>query len=565
METTGTLAPYMSRGNYTPNEKIVLEYFFTNVDKNVYCAKNTLSSQLWAYLVGQYSRTHVSLRDRFLQLFYDQKTALEKWTITQDEYISIDDLAESIKGNAWLKLDLFENKASDFLKKRWVNYGHNSLKDSDNIRIAVEWISQTLTKVIESPFPCLGNFQEKSTRYIAFGKESLIFPDQVKNSRYWKEIVEITNRLIDIYEQFSPVVKSVLDTYDVLQKKTFSSEKVYDSTLNAKVFDIMRYTLPCNVSTSLWASFSARTMETHLSYMLSHPLEEVRIVAASMLKESLKLSPWLLEHVEENPYEIARRKKVDEEVEQLIQKNLLENKIYKGISREERFNIIFEGNLDNNILASILFDSGWKEGISYEQSLTIVEKMTIEQKEKLMEAALSDRGKYDRMPRALQHSTFMVEFILDFGAYRDIQRQRATKQLRQWVTAVHGYDYPEYIDLPDMETFKKAYDDIMMEVTLLAQKVSKDDKYVVQYIGALGHLVRTTFEMDPGQIAYVVELRTTPQWHHSYRNLFIDLFQKIKTAAPIFSKYVRCGDDLTVASRKEQEERSEAKRKALGL
>ena len=68
----------MSKGNYTQNERTILEYFFTNVDKNVYCAKNILSSQFWAYLVGQYSRTHVSLRDRFLQLFADQKIALEK-------------------------------------------------------------------------------------------------------------------------------------------------------------------------------------------------------------------------------------------------------------------------------------------------------------------------------------------------------------------------------------------------------------------------------------------------------------------------------------------------------
>ncbi len=555
----------MSKWNYTENERIVLEYFFTNVDKNVYCAKNTLSSQLRAFLVGQYSRTHVSLRDRFLQLFYDQQLALEKWNITQDEYISIDDLAESIKNNSWLKLDLFEKKASDFLKKRWVNYGHNSLKDSDNIRIAVEWISQNLTKVIESPFPCLGNFQEKSTRYIPFGRESLIFSDQIKNSLYGDEIVNVMKKLIDTYEKFSPIVKDVLDKNDVLKKETFTSEKVYDSTLNAKLFDIMRYLLPCNVSTSLWASFSARTMETHLSYMLSHALEEVRIVARSMLEEALKLSPWLLEHVEENPYEITRRTKVDAEVKQIIQHNFVENTVYQGISREERFNILFEWNLDNTILASILFDSWWEEGISFAQALEIVEKMTIEEKEKLMETALADRGKFDRMPRALQHSTFMVEFLMDFGAYRDIQRQRATKQLRQWVTAVHGYDYPEYIDLPGMEEFKKAYDEIMMEVTLLAQKVSKDDKYVAQYVGALWHLVRTTFEMDPGQIAYVVELRTTPQWHHSYRNLFIDLFQKIKEHAPIFSKYVRCGDDLTTASRKEQEERAEAKRKALGM
>jgi hypothetical protein len=56
---------------------------------------------------------------------------------------------------------------------------------------------------------------------------------------------------MDVYEKFSPIVKDVIDKNDVLHKQEFSSDKVYDSTLNAKVFDIMRYVLPCNVSTSL--------------------------------------------------------------------------------------------------------------------------------------------------------------------------------------------------------------------------------------------------------------------------------------------------------------------------
>ena len=47
-------------------------------------------------------------------------------------------------------------------------------------------------------------------------------------------------------------------------------------------------------------------------------------------------------HVEENPYEITRRKKVDEEVNHLIKTASVENKIYKGIPREERFTIISE-------------------------------------------------------------------------------------------------------------------------------------------------------------------------------------------------------------------------------
>ncbi|MDP5038950.1 MAG: hypothetical protein NWP80_00710, partial [Candidatus Gracilibacteria bacterium] len=94
--TTGTFAPLLNAREYNQNEKIVLEYFFTNTDKNIYCAKNALSNQLWAFLVGQYSRSQLSMRDRFLQLFEDSKNALEKGIITKEEFLSLDELAVSI-------------------------------------------------------------------------------------------------------------------------------------------------------------------------------------------------------------------------------------------------------------------------------------------------------------------------------------------------------------------------------------------------------------------------------------------------------------------------------------
>lgn len=563
MTITWTLAPYMSKGNYSSNETIVLGYFFTNVDKNVYCAKNTLSSQFRAFLVGQYSRTHVSLRDRFLQLFEDQKKALEKWLIAPQEYVSIDDLAAAIENQSSLKLDYFENKSSEFLKKWWVDYGHSSLKDSDTIRIAVEWVSETFTKIIESPFPCLGNFQEKSTRYIHFGKENLIFPDQIKDSRYGKEIIEVCNELIETNETFAPVVKVALEANAILKKEDFSNEKAYENTLNAKVFDIIRYVLPCNVATSLWASFSTRTMETHLTSMLSHPLEEVRIVAQAMHEEALKLSPGLLKHVGENAYEKIRREKVDQEIDKLFPK-AFDDTIYQGIANEKKYKIICYQNLDDHILASILFEEGGKAGFSYTHALELVQTMTKDKKEEIMKAALGDRGPFDRMPRALQHTTLLMEFLMDFWAYRDIQRHRAAPQLFQWVGAIYGYDYPEYIDLPGMETFKKAYDAIMTKVTLLARKVIQDNKYVSQYVWALGHLVRTTYEMHPGEIAYIIELRTTPQGHFSYRNLFIDVYHEIQKIAPIFAQYIRCWEHAE-SSRKEQEEKSAAKKAALWI
>ena len=59
---------------------------------------------------------------------------------------------------------------------------------------------------------------------------------------------------------------------------------------------------------------------------------------------------------------------------------------------------------------------------------------------------------------------------------------------------------------------KARYDSLMVEATEFARYIAgKYNAFVAEYTTCLGHLVRTTFEMDPGQIAYVIELRTTPQ------------------------------------------------------
>ncbi len=564
-----TFAPLQNKREYSENEKVVLDYFFTNTDKNIYSAKNTLSNQLWAFLVGQYSRSTLSMRDRFLQIFDDSASALEKWIITPEEHISLDDLAHSIKNSKSLNLDFFENKASDFLKKWWVDYGHNSLKDADRIRFAIEWVSQVFTKVIESPFPALWDFQEKSTRYLHFWKESLIFPLDLLTSKYWNEIKSITNELIDTYLEYLPKVKEALATNKIVNKKEFSSDRVYENTLNAKTFDIVRYLLPANVCTSLWASFSTRTLESHLSWMMSHSLEEVRTVAALMHEEALKLSPWLLKHVWISEYEISRRTKLQDYVEELLWSNDVKEDdeigLYQWIEDNDRVNIIFEWDLDDHICASILFETSRKDWLSYNECMDIINEMDNWDKDVLMKLAFWDRWNYDRMPRALQHSTVMFEYLVDFGAYRDIQRHRASQQLWQWATAVHGYDYPEYIDLPWMEDFKKAYDEVMTKSTLLAKKVIIDNCYLSEYVCALWHLVRTTFEMNPGQIAYVFEMRTTPWGHQSYRRLFIESFKQFKKLSPIFSKYIKVWTLEDEASRKIQEEKSEAKRKQLWI
>lgn len=562
---TYTFAPLQNKREYSQNEKIVLEYFFTNTDKNIYCAKNTLSNQLWAFLVWQYSRSQLSMRDRFLQLFEDSKNALEKWIISQEEYICLDDLVKSITNSLSLNLDFFEQKASDFLKKWWVDYGHNSLKDADRIRFAIEWVSQVFTKVIESPFPSLWDFQEKSTRYLDFWADSLIYTPDLESFKYAPEMKNITSKMMDTYLKYLQVIKNSLVQNDIISEKDFSNSRVFENTLNAKAFDIARYILPSNITTSLWASFSTRTLESHLSYMLSHPLEEVRFIATNMHKEALKLSAWLLSHVKINDYEITKRTKISDYINWFIEEeNEDEIWLFTWIEDSDRVKIIYEWDLDDNICASIIFENARSHWLSYDECLEIVEEMDNSDKDVIMRLYLWDRWEHDRMPRALQHSSIMMEFLVDFGAYRDIQRHRASNQLWQGATAIHGYDYPEFIDLPWLEEFKNDYDEIMTESTILNKNIVKENSYLAEYSSALWHLVRTTFEMNPGQLAYVLEMRTTPQGHDSYRRLFIQVYKELKKLSPVFAKYIRVWS-IENSSRKLQEEIAEAKRQKLGI
>jgi len=562
---TGTLAPLVNKREYTEDEKIVILHFFTNYDKNVYCATDNLSSQLWAFLVGQYSRSELSMRDRFLQLFDDAKKAFEEEKITENEYISLKDLAEDIRNNNEIKTKYFNNKASDFLKKWGVNYGHNSLKDADRIRFAVEGVSQVFTKIIEAPFPALGDFQEKSTRYMHFGKESIIYSPILEKSEFAQEIKDINEELMDLYEQYVPYVRDVLVGNQVIKKEDFKRESAYNNTLTAKTFDICRYLLPSGIRTCLGASFSTRTCESHISEMLSSSNEEARLVAQSMFEEALKISPGLLSHVGKSNYLVEKRDKVLEVVNDVFYKKDLKNQeIYKGLDNAQRAKLISTDDIDNIIVASIMFEYSRQKGVSYFDCINRAEVMSIDTKRNIMEAELGLRGQFDRFPRSIQHGRIMFEFLTDFGAYRDYQRHRASNQIWQGVSAIHVFDYPELLDLPGMDKFKEDYDKIMTKVSELSRKVIEKYPYETEYVSALGHLVQTTFEMHPGQLAYVCELRTTPQGHHSYRKLFQKVALIMQEKAPLFMKYVRVNEDLE-ASRIKQEERAAEKREKLGI
>ena len=67
--------------------------------------------------------------------------------------------------------------------------------------------------------------------------------------------------------------------------------EAYERTLKARAFDVARYLLPLATNTSLGQIVNARTLETQVSRLLSHPAAEMRDLGVK-LREAATGPAW---------------------------------------------------------------------------------------------------------------------------------------------------------------------------------------------------------------------------------------------------------------------------------
>ena len=271
---------------YNEYEEKVLLHFFTNIDKNVYCATDNMPMELWALLLGGYSRSAESMRDRFLQVFKD---------ISKEINSDYDDTLTLLVADLSSTSDFLSRaliKASNFMSKWAISYGHNSLKDSCFNMIAIEQVSIKASKVLEDSKQ--GAFQEKSTRYMDFSGDSI--SEYVNNpegrillEEAMKTYDEVKNELVEYYKT-------------KINREDFKTENAWIRTCNAKTFDDSRYLLPTSIKTSLGVTMTTRETERWISKLLSHSMQEIRDLGEAIKTECVKITPSLIKHVSENKF-----------------------------------------------------------------------------------------------------------------------------------------------------------------------------------------------------------------------------------------------------------------------
>ena len=160
-----------------------------------------------------------------------------------------------------------------------------------------------------------------------------------------------------------------------------------------------------------------------------------------------------------------------------------------------------------------------------------VGQMPAEQRVQLIRRIVGERDNRRHRPgRAFEHADYTFEVTADYGAFRDLQRHRMLTIDWQRLTTLHGAAEPDALDaIPGL---RSAWDRVMDEAVWLHKDLQ--ERYgsdVAQYAVPMACRIRFTMRMNAREAMHVIELRTQPAGHPSYRRICQRMHRLIREQA----------------------------------
>jgi len=353
-----------------------------------------------------------------------------------------------------------------FMEQYYVGYGHKSIGDCGSTTLFIENISMLAAKAVQDTMLYSG--QECSTRYIDFSTQPFINPLATKKGE------TLLAAMRKFYVESFPILCEHLKKQN--PKKELENENVYNKAIAARAFDILRGFLPAGAATSVAWHTNLRQAADHVLRLRHHPLPEVRSMAETIEKALGEAHPHSFGH---KRYE-GTESYLDATSEQYYS---------PGRARHPKIAKILNNGIDMKCL-------------------------------KDFKKLLKTRPGKTELPKYLAEAgTLTVGYQIDFGSYRDIQRQRSVFQRMPLISTAYGF-HEWYMDQlpPALQTKGKK---------LLAQVekfvASTKDIYQAQYYVPMGYRVPCTMTGDLAAFVYITELRASKHVHPTLQMVANDI------------------------------------------
>jgi thymidylate synthase ThyX len=481
---------------FTPEESRALAPYFTNTDRPVFVLTN-LPETVKGALFARYSRSAKSVRRLFLDEFVGQIGAPG----------DLDAVRTSNVGAA---------RADKLYARVLSEYGDDSVAQLGGAHIACEGVSNVLTKVLE--WGRLMAYLEQSTRYVPYtdrpaGRWKYHVPAELDASPLRAAFTRTLDLAFDTYARWIPAMEAHFRAK--YPQSAEDSDAVYKSVVRAKALDTLRGLLPAATTSNVGLFGTGQAFEALLLRMFAHPLREVRDCGQQMLTELRHVIPAFLARLDQPnrggrwvEYFAETKRGFDAIAEPILAEAAAE-------TRGEVTLTDFDPDGETKVVAAALYSAS---ALPDDQLLDIARRMPAATRAEVLRAYVGTRTNRRHKPgRAFERTSYRFDVLADYGAFRDFQRHRLLTLEWQPLSARHGYVEPAAIEeagaLADWRSVMDQSADLYEQLT--AHGLGDAAPYAV----VMAYRVRFYMDMNAREAMHVLELRTSPQGHPSYRRV----------------------------------------------
>jgi thymidylate synthase ThyX len=486
---------------YTTQERGILGRHFTSIDGPA-AVLIGLPDSTRAALFARYSRTAKPLKRVFLDEFYDPD-------------------AEAAAG-----ADVGMARASDLFSRVLSDYGDDSVAQLAGVHVSCEQVSNLLTKVLERGR--LMGYLEQSTRYVSYADKP------GGHYRYYRDPILLASPHA---ARYTAAMDGLFDTYaevtervrDLLLGPVPSGDKAQARAARAAAFDVARGLLPVGTVSNVGVFGSPQAYEQLILRMRSEELPEANGYAELVLAELKKVIPDFLTRLDRpdrgGAWVDYRRTRADALGTVAAELDATAASSPRAAIPGVRL-LRWRENAEDEIIANAVYPRSRRP---LDDILAQVRSLPGERRRELFAASVGDRRNRRHKPgREWEAADYEFEIVSDYGAFRDLQRHRLLTVDWQRLTPNLGYEVPHEVEAAgaaDLWRFAVERAEAAWEA------VARTHPAQASYLVTMQHHVRYLMRMNAREAMHLIELRSSPQGHPSYRRVAQEMHAAIRDVA----------------------------------
>ena len=486
--------------------------YFTSTTSNVFALRN-LSEEVKGALFARYSRSAKTLQQLFEEEF-----------------------AEGTAGEApKATTDVGAERARRLYAKVLGEYGDDSVAQLGSAHVACEGVSNVLTKILERGR--LMSYLEQSTRYVPYtdrphGHWKYVTPQEIGDPETRHAYQRAMNGLFRTYATWLPRAEEHFRHARPRGEK--ENEAAYGRAIRAKALDTVRGLLPAATRSSLGIHGSGQAFEALLLRLGSSELHEARSIGQKMHDALGEVIPAFVSRLDKDErrrrWEAYRYQCEDtaREIAESIERNVdPEGRNAMGLLEEVR---LTEHDADGEakVIAAALKPHSHhdlhaltryaKECMSPERRIEVLRRL-----------AGTRENRRHRPGRGFENTSYVFEVRSDYGAFRDLQRHRMLTIDWERLGTRRGCARPPAIE--EMGA-RAAWDEAMNEAEAAHEMLHvKVGPAVAQYAVPMAFRIAFTMRLNAREAMHMLELRTQPAGHATYRRICQEMHRLIRDEA----------------------------------